>query len=240
MGARRDFHIGRPRADTRSPETLAHDHLDLHRLTSSVIQARTGDQQGNVPHYASGDSARARFPDIQNVELASVLDSGYSDVTRVVQGNNARSSLPVIRNVGPSTGLASGCTAVTQASFQLVLPGPDDSPQISHHKVGPPGARRPTSPARVDAPAGRPHAGHPLRGRKKKFVPAPPSHPRLLSGKPISVDVELIEVKAQEQPLFSLGVLEQAAKQIEIFLRLETCPAEDGASWLLMASAACP
>jgi hypothetical protein len=52
--------------------------------------------------------------------------------------------------------------------------------------------------------------------------------------------VELIEVKAQEQPLFSLGVLEQAAKQIEIFLRLETCPAEDGASWLLMASAACP
>jgi len=77
-------------------------------------------------------------------------------------------------------------------------------------------------------------AGHPLRGRKKKFVPAPPTHPRLLSGKPISVDVELIEVQAQEQPLFSLGVLEQAAKQIDILLRLETCPAEDGASWLTL------
>ena len=150
-------------------------------------------------------------------------------MTRVVHGHNVRSSLPVSPGDEPSVGLAQGSAASTQVSFQLVLPGPDDSPQISHHTVGP---RRPAHPATVGALAGRPRADHPLRGRKKKFVPAPPTHPLLLSGKPLSIEVELIEVQAQEQPLFSLGVLERAAKRIGILLRLETCPAEDGVSWL--------
>ena len=44
----------------------------------------------------------------------------------------------------------------------------------------------------------------------------------------------MIEVQSQVEPLFSLGVLEVAAKSIGISLRLETCPAEDGASWLLL------
>jgi hypothetical protein len=53
-----------------------------------------------------------------------------------------------------------------------------------------------------------------------------------LAGGPFCIDVQMIEVQAQVEPLFSLGVLEVAAKRIGISLRLETCPAEDGASWL--------
>ena len=45
-------------------------------------------------------------------------------------------------------------------------------------------------------------------------------------------NVQMIEVQSQVEPLFSLVVLEVAAKSIGISLRLETCPAEDGASWL--------
>ena len=50
---------------------------------------------------------------------------------------------------------------------------------------------------------------------------------------PIACGVEMVEVlNQQQQLLFSLGVLERAAKLVGILVRLETCPAEDGASWL--------
>jgi hypothetical protein len=42
----------------------------------------------------------------------------------------------------------------------------------------------------------------------------------LLSGKPITCDVEMVEVLNQQQPLFSLGVLERAAKLMGILVRL--------------------
>ena len=100
-GAHRDFNIGRPRADTRSAGTLAHDHSDPHRLASPTGRTRTGDQTGNVPHYATGESACALTPVIQSDELASGLDHEYADVTRVVHGHNVRSSLPVSQGVEP-------------------------------------------------------------------------------------------------------------------------------------------
>ncbi len=53
-----------------------------------------------------------------------------------------------------------------------------------------------------------------------------------MAGGPFCVNVQMIEVQAQVEPLFSLGVLEVAAKTIGISLRLEMYPAEDGASWL--------
>jgi hypothetical protein len=49
---------------------------------------------------------------------------------------------------------------------------------------------------------------------------------------PIACSLEMVEVLNQQQPLFSLGVLERAAKLVGILVRLETCPAEDGAPWL--------
>ena len=58
--------------------------------------------------------------------------------------------------------------------------------------------------------------------------------PNVLAGGPFCISVQMIEVQSQVEPLFSLGVLEVAAKSIGISLRLETCPAEDGASWLLL------
>ncbi len=96
-----------------------------------------------------------------------------------------------------------------------VLPGQDDTPKVRHHK-----AKARHGGRRFGRPSGKP------------FVAAPPPHPLLLAGMPIACSLEMVEVLNQHQPLFSLGVLERAAKLVGILVRLETCPAEDGASWL--------
>ena len=44
-----------------------------------------------------------------------------------------------------------------------------------------------------------------------------------MAGGPFCISVQMIEVQSQVEPLFSLGVLEVAAKSIGISLRLETC-----------------
>ena len=59
-------------------------------------------------------------------------------------------------------------------------------------------------------------------------------HPLLLSGLPMCCEVEFIEVQHQRQPLLALCVLERAAMRAGIVLRLETCPQEHDASWLLL------
>jgi len=46
--------------------------------------------------------------------------------------------------------------------------------------------------------------------------------------------VQFVEVQTQRQPLLSLGVIEAAARLSGILVRLQTCPAEDGASWLCL------
>jgi hypothetical protein len=46
--------------------------------------------------------------------------------------------------------------------------------------------------------------------------------------------VQFVEVQTQLHPLLSLGVIEIAAKAVGILVRLETCPAADGASWLCL------
>ena len=56
----------------------------------------------------------------------------------------------------------------------------------------------------------------------------------MLFGAPIHCTVEFIEVQHQRQPLLALCVLEKAAMDAGIVLRLETCPQEHGASWLLL------
>ena len=121
-----------------------------------------------------------------------------------------------------------GRAEATQVSFQLVLPGPDDSPKISHqYQAAPPSA------AVAQAGVARRGAGKRRSSiRRVQFVAAPPTHPLLLAGAPLTCILRLVEVRDQVQHLFSLGVLERSAKLVGIILRLETCPAEDGASWL--------
>ena len=80
-------------------------------------------------------------------------------------------------------------------------------------------ARRPRA---QQFPAAAPAPRRFLRRSGKTFVAAPPTH----------CSIEMVEVLNQQQPLFSLGVLERAAKLVGNLVRLETCPAEDGASWL--------
>ena len=82
-------------------------------------------------------------------------------------------------------------------------------------------------------PLGSPAANAgPRSGGRQRRSPAkrPSIHPNVLACGPFCFNVQMIEVQAQVEPLFSLGVLEVAAKSIGISLRLETCPAEDGAS----------
>ena len=92
------------------------------------------------------------------------------------------------------------------------------------------GRAAPPKPLGSPAAYAGPSAGR--RQRKRRPFTSPLPHPNVLAGGPFCIDVQMIEVQAQVEPLFSLGVLEVAAKHIGISLRLETCPAEDGASWL--------
>ena len=119
---------------------------------------------------------------------------------------------PATHSPPPAAYLLSGHAEAGHVIVNSVLPGQDDTPKVRHHKKR--GGRRFVRPL------------------GKTFVAAPPTHPLLLAGKPIACSLEMVEVLNQQQPLFSLGVLERAAKLMGILVRLETCPAEDGASWL--------
>ena len=129
----------------------------------------------------------------------------------------------------PEARFVEGRAEATQVSFQLVLPGPDGSPKISHQYLAAP-------PSAAVAPVvgvGKQRAGKRRSSiRRVQFVAAPPTHPLLLAGAPLTCILRLVELRDQVQPLFSLGVLEKSAKLVGIILRLETYPAEDGASWL--------
>ena len=142
----------------------------------------------------------------------------------------ARSSQPATQVNESAEQFVEGCADATQVSFQRVLPGPDDSPKISHqYSAAPTNVAAPL--LSVGAAVQRSRTRNSPR-RRAKFIAAPPTHPLLLAGAPLTCVVQLVEVRDQAQPLFSLGVLEKAAKLAGITLRLETCPAEDGASWL--------
>ena len=55
-----------------------------------------------------------------------------------------------------------------------------------------------------------------------------------MSGDPLTCTVNMLEVHSQAQPLLALCALESSAARSGIVLRLETCPARSGESWLTL------
>ena len=188
--------------------------------------------------WSAADSVRGDSIAADNSASTRLTSPGAHRLSNDQPGNTtqkggfASSSLTATQAPPPVTGYDDGRADATQVSFQLVLPGPDDSPKISHQSsVVPPKERgKHAKSGVVSGRAGKRGSN----GRRPKFVAGPPTHPLLLAGKPVSCKLQFLEVRDQEQPLFSLGVLEKSAKKVGIILRLETCPAEDGASWLAL------
>ena len=129
------------------------------------------------------------------------------------QGNDPRDASGLSARSSPPAAASDHVLAhadATQVSFQLVLPGPDDSPQISHQGATVLRKGRAAPPKPLGSPAA--NAG-PRSGRRQQKSPAkrPSLHPNVLAGGPFCFNVQMIEVQAQVEPLFSLGVLEVAA-----------------------------
>jgi hypothetical protein len=101
---------------------------------------------------------------------------------------------PTAPSPPPAANQLTGHAEADHAVALQVLPGPDDTHQQRHQKGKARSGIRATSSAEGSRHARRANF---WKG-KPKFVAAPPAHPLLLSGKPITCDVEMVEVLNQE------------------------------------------
>ena len=147
-----DFHIGGPAVDSARDDSTVGGTPVQTRLTSPGKQVPSNGQQGTAQQAAS--------------PLVSI----------------ARSSPKATQVYEPEARFVEGRAEATQVSFQLVLPGPDDSPKISHQYLAAP----PSASAAPGVGVAKRRAGKRRSSiRRVQFVAAPPTHPLLLAGAPL-------------------------------------------------------